>query len=458
MKNIIQEARAMMECFADQRPTHLGDQLDPENARENEDLEAQGLLEDIEHAARNPGGQFEDDLERQVPRRQMQSEGTIYERIDISDKDHMLQSARQLDEDQRYAFDIIIKYVKQLRTSWRAGTARPEPPLIKIHGGAGCGKSKLIQDMSKWTEYWMSFESDKDPEKPAVVKVAPTGRAAYEIEGLTLHKAFNFGFAHDFYSLPDKLRQARQYTLSNLTLLIMDEMSMVKSDMLNLLNLRLKEVKQDKKKDFGGVSVVLSGDLMQLKPINGSWIFDPPNNPQFRQCHEAFSIWDQFKCVKLTHNHRQGKDKNYGDMLNRIRFEKHTEDDLDILKKRVTNVFPPGAQHIYGLKESVATVNRQALSGLSTSLEVFTAHNWAPHVKNYKPKPGKDGTVSDTPFLQELSIKVGARVMLTYNVDTMDGLSNGACGKVVGFGVSRDERKEVMKVNISVHFENNSMS
>ena len=137
MKNSVQEARAMMESFADQRPMHMADQLDPENARENEDLEAEGQLEDIEHAARDPGSQFEDDLDGQLPRKQMQSEKTIYERIDIADKDYMLQSARQLDEDQRYAFDLIIKYVKQLRASWRAGTVRPEPPLIKIRGGAG---------------------------------------------------------------------------------------------------------------------------------------------------------------------------------------------------------------------------------------------------------------------------------------------------------------------------------
>ena len=64
----------MMECFADQRPTHVADLLDPENARENEDLEAEGLLEDIDHAARNPGGLFEDDLEGQLPTRRMQTE------------------------------------------------------------------------------------------------------------------------------------------------------------------------------------------------------------------------------------------------------------------------------------------------------------------------------------------------------------------------------------------------
>ena len=78
------------------------------------------------------------------------------------------------------------------------------------------------------------------------------------------------------------------------------------------------------------------------------------------------------------------------------------------------------------------------------------------HPKGVRQKCNDEGEVANTSFMQKLELKEGARVMLTYNVDTMDGLSNGACGKVVGFGVSRDERKEVMKVTI-VHFEHNPM-
>ena len=70
----------------------------------------------------------------------------------------------------------------------------------------------------------------------------------------------------------------------------------------------------------------------------------------------------------------------------------------------------------------------------------------ANHPRGIQPKINDEGEVKDTPFMQELELKVGARVMLTYNVDTMDGLSNGTCGNVAGFVFSRDDCKEVLKV------------
>ena len=54
-------------------------------------------------------------------------------------------------------------------------------------------------------------------------------------------------------------------------------------------------------------------------------------------------------------------------------------------------------------------------------------------IKNFKPQIGKKGTVMDTPFMQTLELKKGARVQLTYNIDTLDCLTNGARGNVVDF-------------------------
>ena len=73
---------------------------------------------------------------------------------------------------------------------------KPRPPLLKVHGGAGCGKSKLINDIAQWSEYWLRTSSDRHPDHPYVVKVAPTGKAASLIGGLTLHSAFNFNFGN----------------------------------------------------------------------------------------------------------------------------------------------------------------------------------------------------------------------------------------------------------------------
>lgn len=137
----------------------------------------------------------------------------------------------------------MIRYCKELRKSNSGVIPKPRPPLLKLHGGAGCGKSKLIHDISEWAEYLLRTISDRHPDHPYVVKVAPTGKAASLIGGLTLHSAFNFSFGNEFSSLSDSTREAMRSTLSELTILIVDEMSMLKSDMLYQLHLRLQEIK-----------------------------------------------------------------------------------------------------------------------------------------------------------------------------------------------------------------------
>ena len=129
-----------MESMPEQRPEHVGDALDPEHMRENEDQEDEGMEESREHAARDPD--LIGDERSTVPDR------TIFRRIDISNKDEMLRSVRMLDPDQRQVFDTVIRYIKQLRSSWKSGSSPPKPPLLKVHGGAGCGKSKVINDIA----------------------------------------------------------------------------------------------------------------------------------------------------------------------------------------------------------------------------------------------------------------------------------------------------------------------
>ena len=179
----------------------------------------------------------------------------------------------------------------------------------------------------------MIFSGD-NTDSPCVIKVAPTGTAASNIEGQTLHTAFSFSFDGKMYSLTDKARDLRRRILVNLRMIIIDEISMVKSDMLYQLDLRLQEITQ-KYIPFGGISIFVFGDLMQLKPVMGNYIFEEPRHEDYVQTHLANPRWKMFECLVLEKNHRQGKDKTYADLLNRVRVGEHTEDDLKILRERV---------------------------------------------------------------------------------------------------------------------------
>ena len=204
---------------------------------------------------------------------------------------------------------------------------------------------------------------------------------------------------------------------------------MMKADMLNQLNLRLQEIKQNKK-DFGGVSILLFGDLMQLQPVKARWIFDEPRNPSFALSYTVRSLWSLFEVVELKTNHRQGDNKDYAELLNRVRIGIHTNTDLEIFRSRVTSAYPIDSIHLFGKNKDVNDFNNHRLADLPGEEYVIPAINIHPARGNFKPSISKDGRVNDTPFLEKLRIKLDARIMLTYNVDTADGLKNGALGQI----------------------------
>ena len=135
---------------------------------------------------------------------------------------------------------------------------------------------------------------------------------------------------------------------------------MVKSDMLFQLDLRLKEITQKPDKLFGGVPIFCFGDIMQLKSVKANYIFEIPRCPDFHLAYYCETHWQSFQVINLEENHRQDGDKQYADMLNRIRLGIHTEDDLEKLKTKVRGKNHhdlKGAMHISCTNSSVVEMN-----------------------------------------------------------------------------------------------------
>ena len=168
-----------------------------------------------------------------------------------------------------------------------------------------------------------------------MIKTAFTGCAASNIQGQTLNGAFGFSFDNTYRSLSDKIRDKRRVELQNLKLVIIDEVSMVKADMLYMLDLRLQEITQ-KDIPFGGIGVICFGDLMQLRPVMGKFIFEAPKNvADFSEAHLLDPRWQMFQSLILEKNHRQGADGAYADLLNKIRIGAHSDEDLAPLRERI---------------------------------------------------------------------------------------------------------------------------
>ena len=360
----------------------------------------------------------------------------MFKRTDFSDTNEMLTCARQLVAEQRLIFDKIIGFAKELRKYMEGAAEKPEAPLLVIHGGAGSGKSTLIKAVSKWVDKILTTNDNKDLNNPFVIRCAPTGMAAHNIDGLTLCSAFHFKFDNDHHSYANEETKTRfQDMLSHLQILIIDEMSMVKADELYKLDLKLQEIKNNDL-TFGGISVLLFGDLMQLQPVKGRWIYSKPAFTRWINRFAWDSLWDNFSPFILKENHRQGENKEWADTLNRLRYGLHTLDDIELIRSRIVPSFPKDvpedALFIYGKKYQVEGYNVSKLNSLEGEIFTVSARHIHPSTKNYRPPITSEGAVSDTQFLDELKIKIGARVMLIHNVATTDGLANGACGKVIG--------------------------
>ena len=149
------------------------------------------------------------------------------------------------------------------------------PMRLFLSGGAGVGKSTVTNALYEALIRYLNSQPQNDPDDVSVVKVAPTGKAAFNIRGNTLHSAFkipaNRGF--NYCTLDrDRLNTIRSQ-LQRMQVIFIDEISMVGSAMFNFLDLRLQQI-MGTKEPFGGLSIITVGDLLQLKPVFDNWIFE----------------------------------------------------------------------------------------------------------------------------------------------------------------------------------------
>ena len=271
-----------------------------------------------------------------------------------------------------------------------------------------------------------------DPNCPYVVLTSFTGAASANINGQTLHSLFGFKFGTTFLSMSEKQRDAKRLLFRNLRCVIVDEISMVSADLFYNLDLRLREITMVDTV-FGGVSVFVFGDLYQLQPPKARYVFQPPINKEHALAHSLRDLWKLFTVVNLEENHRQGEDKVYADLLNRVRTAEHTKEDVALLQTRVFPRDDPSldsdALHIYGTNAKVNARNDAKLSEIDGQLYIIKAKNSSKTVTTFK--TNNAGCIMNTPFMAVLRLKVGCEVVMVHNVDTLDGLTNGCRGVLV---------------------------
>ena len=228
---------------------------------------------------------------------------------------------------------------------------------------------------------------------------------------------------------------------------------MVKPDMIYQLDLRLREIKQVDK-PFGGCCVILFGDPCQLKPVMAPFPWERPLNEKFQKSYDIEPLWDSFQPHFLRTNHRQGEDREYGEMLNRFREGIFNKDDMKIMRGRVVksrndSCIPEDRMYIFAWNSEVNEVNEAFLEKSEGELYVSKAKVQHRTLKNFKPRVNNAGQIQNTNLQQTLQFKIGSKVMLTYNLKVADGLTNGAIGIVMGVKLSSDGELQEIHVNFT---------
>ncbi|PJC05974.1 MAG: DNA helicase, partial [Flavobacteriaceae bacterium CG_4_9_14_0_8_um_filter_34_30] len=316
--------------------------------------------------------------------------------------------------------------------------------LVYLTGKAGTGKTTFLKYI-------------KDTTNKNTVILAPTGVAAINAGGVTIHSFFQIPFGP---FVPDdsrlrttatgtenretiyttfRYRDDKREIIENLELLIIDEISMVRADMLDVIDRILKVFRKKPYLPFGGVQVILIGDTFQLPPIadNEQWsilsqFYKTPFFFSSKIIEENTPLYIELKKI-----YRQNE-QEFIDLLNRVRVSQVNANDFSVLNAKYNPTFSGnGSDYIILATHNniVNETNLTKLNQLSTELFTYEANVTGTFPDKHKPTD------------HYLKLKVGAQIMFIKN-DTGEykRFYNGKIGKI----------KELEEATITVVFDDES--
>ena len=266
---------------------------------------------------------------------------------------------------------------------------------VFITGKAGTGKSTLLRHFRSQT-------------RKSVVVLAPTGVAAVNIGGQTIHSFFKFSPTTTMDTVRRYQGNPEHNIYRKIDVLIIDEISMVRADLLDCIDKAMRLNGRDPKLPFGGVQLVFFGDMYQLPPVVPAVereIFESYyKSPYFFSAKVFEDI--SLEMVELDKIYRQN-DQEFINLLNAIRNDECTNHDLTLLNGRVDPHFrlTPDSSYICLTPRNnrAEQINEAMLQMLDTPKHVFEARIKGSFGKEYYPTPAIT------------CLKEGARVMMVNN-------------------------------------------
>lgn len=277
---------------------------------------------------------------------------------------------------------------------------------VFVTGRAGTGKSTLLQIFRNTTE-------------KNVVVLAPTGVAALNVKGQTIHSFF--GFPPKLLD-PSQIRKRKNRALfKKIEVLIIDEISMVRADLLDNIDHAMR-INRGSYEPFGGVQVVFFGDLFQLPPVVSSdieaQIFTTKYTTPFFFSAKVIKQGFEFETIELQKVYRQ-ESKSFLKLLDAIRLNRLDYDDFQMLNARYTSINHTGSNIITltATNHKAQAINQKKLAEIEAEETIYLSKTTGEYGNNYLPAD------------ECLRLKVHAQVMFVRN-DPDKQFVNGTLGVV----------------------------
>lgn len=295
---------------------------------------------------------------------------------------------------------------------------------VFLTGSGGCGKTFLLKRLK---DYLFAH-----PDRHCAI-TSTTGVTALLVGGRTVASFFGFGVRE---GTPEEMWESvrkKSYLrkrFKSLTLIVIDEISMLSAQTLSSIDYVLRKFRRRNDQPFGGIQMVLCGDFLQLEPVKGDFAFRSP-------------VWDtlNLKYHLLKGSHRQAADIEFIECLREVRIGKVSTYVRNTLKERLNAELnlPRGmvAAELYSRRADADRANDVHLLSLKDAEEqVYHAKLNCKRLGNLQESAKQHveaNIVKNMVTPQKVTLRVGAQVMLTFNLDLAKGLANGSMGVVQSF-------------------------
>ena len=287
-------------------------------------------------------------------------------------------------------------------------------PYFFLTGSAGTGKSFMINQI-------ITFLTNQNIK---YLLMAPTGVAARNIDGQTIHSALHIRNTQNYFETLSFYDSQQKQELSQIKAIIIDEISMVPANLLSFISSLFAKINKVPV-PFGGIQTLLIGDLAQLPPINGQQVFYAPE-------------WQEFFPLFLTTSHRQQSDQLFYNILQEVRLGNISLQTKKLIEEKVASYHQKNSAsinttHILGFRDEADSINNLICGFLpifkdnSSESLISVADDYVNHIQCI-PKEYDKQFRYYTNLPSELIIREGARVMFLTNKLFSKELCNGSIG------------------------------